>query len=269
MLETPADDRHEPNLGAKSAEWLLRMPVTLRRFLVPTLAALLLVPAFCAAGFWQLDRAREKRALQAEYDRRAAQPPIVLGAERRSADALQFSRVQATGVYETDYQLLWDNRIHHGIAGYHVITPFHIAGGDTRVLVNRGWVPMGASRADLPAANPPRGTVTITGVAVVPRPEFTLGTLDALKRSRVTVWQQLDLARYAREVDWPMEPVVVLLDPQGPGGFVREWARLDVGAAVHQGYAFQWFMLAAVVVGVYAVLLVRELRRTSPRSSAT
>lgn len=243
------------------------MRVALRRFVVPTLAALLLVPAFCALGFWQLNRAHEKRELQAEYDRRAAQPPIVLGAAPRSAGALQFSRVQATGVYETDYQLLWDNRIHRGVAGYHVITPFHIGGGDTRVLVNRGWVPMGASRADLPAVDPPHGTVTIGGVAVVPRPEFTLGALDPLERSRVTVWQQIDLARYTREVGWPMEPVVILLDPQSPGGFVREWARLDVGAAVHQGYAFQWFMLAVVVIGVYGVLLVRALRRDS-RSGA-
>jgi surfeit locus 1 family protein len=267
MLEIRTDDGHLANLGARFAGEPPRMPVVPRKILLPTLAALLLVPTFCALGFWQLDRAREKRALQAEYDRRATQTPVVLGAAPRSADALQFSRVQATGIYETDYQLLWDNRIHHGVAGYHVITPFHLAGGDTRVLVNRGWVPMGASRADLPAIDPPHGTVTIAGVAVVPRPEFTLGALDALKRSRATVWQQLDLARYADRVGWPMEPVVILLDPQSPGGFVCEWARLDVGAAVHQGYAFQWFMLAAVAVGVYVVMLVRALRRVS-RSGA-
>ena len=242
------------------------MPVAVRTLLVPTLAVLLLAPVFAALGFWQLDRAREKHALQAEYDRRAAQPPITLGTGQRSADALQFSRVQASGVYEPEYQVLWDNRIHHGVPGYHVITPFRIADGETRVLVNRGWVPLGPDRSRLPAIDPPRGTVTIAGVAVVPRPEFSLGELDRLNRLRVTVWQQLDLARYAKEVGWRLQPIVILLDPQSPGGFVREWARLDVGAAVHQGYAFQWFMLAAAALVFYLVWLVRAIRRARPQT---
>ncbi len=242
------------------------MPLAIRKFLLPSLAALLLVPIFCALGFWQLQRAQEKRALQAEYDQRATRAPIVLGSEQRAADEVQFFRVQADGVYETEYQVLWDNRIHHGVPGYHVMTPFHIAGGQTRVLVNRGWVPAGPSRSELPATGAPRGPVSIRGIAVVPRPEFGLGELDKLNRSRVTVWQHLDLARYAKEAGWTMQPIVILLDPQSPGGFVREWARLDVGAAVHQGYAFQWFMLAVAVIVVYGILLVRAIRRTPPSS---
>jgi len=75
------------------------------------------------------------------------------------------------------------------------------------------------------------------------------------------VWQQLDLARYTNAVGWPMQPIVVLLDPQGPGGYLREWSRLDVGVAVHQGYAFQWFALAAAVIVLYGVLMVRAIRR--------
>ena len=237
------------------------MSISLRAFLIPSLAALLLVPVFGTLGFWQLQRGQEKHALQAEYDRRAVQSPIVLGAERRAADAVQFFRVQASGVYETEFQVLLDNRIHRGVAGYHVITPFRIAGGDTRVLVNRGWVPLGANRTNLPATDTPRDPVTISGVAVVPRAEFGLGELDTLNRAGTTVWQQLDLARYTNAVGWPMQPIVVLLDPQSPGGYLREWSRLDVGVAVHQGYAFQWFALAAAVIVLYGVLMVRAIRR--------
>ena len=233
----------------------------IRTFVLPSLAALLLVPILCALGFWQLHRAQEKRALQAEYDQRATRPPIVLGTALRAADDVQFFRVQANGVYEPEYQVLWDNRIHHGVVGYFVMTPFRIAGGETRVLVNRGWTPAGPSRSDLPATDVPRESVVISGVAVVPRPEFGLGELDALNRFGVAVWQHLDLARYAKETGWSMQPIVVLLDPQSPGGFVREWARLDIGAAVHQGYAFQWFMLAAAAVVIYGVLLTRAIRQ--------
>lgn len=240
--------------------------LAVRKFLVPTLAMLILVPAFTALGFWQLDRAQEKRALQSLYDRRATQAPVALGAETGPPQALQYRHLRIRGHYETDYRLLWDNRIHHGIAGYHVITPFRIEGSDTRVLVNRGWVPMGADRQHPPDTEPPSGTVTITGVAVVPQREFTLGQLDPLRRTRLTVWQELDLARYARQTGWPLQPVVILLDPQSPGGYVREWARLDTGVAIHEGYAFQWFMFAAVTLGVYIALTVRAIRRA--RASA-
>lgn len=230
------------------------------KFIVPTLAALLLIPLFCALGYWQLTRAEEKRALQAEYDRRANQPPVELGAEIRAAEALQFFRVQATGVYETERQILWDNRIHHGVAGYHVITPLRIGTSETRVLVNRGWVPAGADREQLPAIDPLAGEVTVTGTAVVPRADFALGELDPLHATRPTIWQQLDLARYAAHSGWRLQPIVLLLDPDRPGGYVREWARLDAGIAVHQGYAFQWFALAAAVFVIYVVLLVRARR---------
>lgn len=235
--------------------------LAVRKFLLPTLALLLFVPIFLALGFWQLDRAAEKRALQAEYDRRATQPPIELGGRIRSARELQFSRVQAQGNYENEYQVLWDNRIHHGMAGFHVITPFRLADGKTRVLVNRGWVPMGSDRDHLPEIAPPQGTVTISGIAVVPRHEFSLGALDTLKRDGITVWQQIDLARFAKEVGWPLEPIVVLLDPKSPGGYVRDWARLDTGVAVHEGYAFQWFLLAGTALVLYVVLMARALRR--------
>lgn len=232
-----------------------------RGTLVPTLAVLVLVPLFLFLGYWQLERAEEKRALQAEYDRRATQDPVRIGAEWQPAEAFQFYRVEATGRYDTEYQILLDNRVHRGVPGYHVLTPLRIRESEMRVLVNRGWVPLGTDRQRLPAVDPPAETVTVRGIATVPHEGFTLGEPSALSRDRPTVWQSLDLERYAREAGFPVQPVVVLLDPQAPGGFVREWARLDTGIAVHQGYAFQWFALAAAVLVGYVVLMRRQLRR--------
>ncbi|HEY8555501.1 MAG TPA: SURF1 family protein [Burkholderiales bacterium] len=241
----------------------------LRALVVPTLAALVLVPLFCGLGFWQLRRAEEKEALQAEYDRRAAAPPITLQGAPVAVEEVQYARVRARGVYETEYQVLWDNRIHNGVPGYHVLTPFRIENSDTRVLVNRGWVPAPPSRAELPDIDAPPAPVDISGTAVAPRVDFLLGELDPLTRTRPTVWQQIDLERYAQQVEWPLQPIVVLLDPQSPGGYVREWARLDAGIAVHRGYAFQWFALAATAIVVYVVLVVRWYRRNSPMRNRT
>ena len=236
--------------------------------LVPTIAALMLIAAFVYLGVWQLDRAQEKRVLQAEYDRRAGEARMQIGPDVKPAEALQYFRVQAQGVFDPEYQVLLDNRMHHGVPGYHILTPLRIAGSDTRVLVNRGWVPVGADRARLPAIDPPPGEVMVTGVATVPREGFTLGDPPALTRERPTVWPQFDLGRYLRSVPFALQPVVILLDPQSAaGGYVRAWARLDTGIAVHHGYAFQWFALAATVLVVYGVLIVRTRLRRPARSN--
>ncbi|UCH53700.1 MAG: SURF1 family protein [Pseudomonadota bacterium] len=229
------------------------MALRFRPPLAATLAVVLLVPSMIALGLWQLQRAEEKRVLQTAYDQRANEEPIGLATYVQEASDLRFRKIRARGSYEDRYQLLLDNRVHHGRPGYHVISPFRVEGSEVRVLVNRGWIAMGPSRQQLPAVDTPTGTVEIVGTAMVPteRP-FVLGKLETLRERNLTVWQQLDMQRYAQSAPFAVQPAVLLLDPVSPaGGFTREWTRLDSGIAVHQGYAFQWFALAAVLVVLY------------------
>ncbi len=268
MLKEFAYGRYRHRAGRSAAATNGKPPLHTGKMILPTLAAFLFAAIFCALGFWQLDRADERRALQAEYDQRALQAPVRIDAALQPVGTLQFFRVQAQGSYENEYQLLLDNRVQNGAPGFHVITPLRLAGGATRVLVNRGWVPLGTDRNNPPTVTPPAEPVTVSGIAVVPRVGFSLGQPDRLRRDSPTVWQQLDLARYAAEAGVPLQPVMILLDPQSPaGGYVRDWARLDAGIAVHQVYAFQWFMLVLTVVGIYVVLTVRAVRRRNSRGA--
>ena len=220
----------------------------------------LLLPLFLYMGYWQLQRAEEKRALQAEYDTRANGPAVQVERQVQGVEALRFYRVVATGRYETDRQILIDNRVHQGRVGYHVITPLRLENSEVRLLVNRGWVAIGEGRERLPVVDAPAGLQQVSGVATVPAEKyFTLREPDPLDRGWQHVWQNMDMARYGAAVPFPVQPVVVLLDPtSGAGGFTREWSRLDAGISVHQGYAFQWFMLAA---GLAAIYLFMSLRR--------
>lgn len=244
----------------------MMMPRQFRPGLAPSLAVAVLLPLFLYLGYWQLQRADEKRALQAEYDARAAGPAIQVEPRLQSAEQLQFYRVVAKGYYEPDHMILIDNRVHQGLPGYDVITPLHLSGGDVRLLVNRGWIPLGADRAHLPVIETPKGLVEVTGVATVPADKvFTLGTPEPLSRGWQEVWQNMDMKRYRAAVPFPVQPVVVLLDPQSPaGGFTREWARLDAGIGVHEGYAFQWFMMAAALVVIYLFMGRRRALAASP-----
>lgn len=240
-----------------------------KRVPIPTLAMLVLLPLFLYLGYWQLQRAEEKRALQAEYDRRAHDTPVSIGSRLQRAEALRFYKVIAKGYYETNYQVLLDNRVHLGRAGYHVITPLHIKGSDMRVLVNRGWVPLGEDRKQLPALETPKGQQVVTGVATVPMKKvFMLAEPEPIGDDWQTVWQHLDMKRYSQAVPFPVQPAVILLDPASPaGGFTREWSRLDAGIAVHQGYAFQWFTLAVALLAIYFLLSRRNAKEDSGEST--
>jgi surfeit locus 1 family protein len=233
----------------------------LRAGLWPTLATLALLPVMIGLGMWQLDRAEQKLRLQAEYDHRQLQPAVQLMSVLENPEALRFRRVLARGRYEPEFQILIDNRVHRGQAGYHVLTPLRLEDGSVRVLVNRGWVPLGRDRAVLPAIEVPPGPVEVTGLAAVPSTQgFHLGDAKPPGEGWQPVWQYLDLDSYRGSVAFPLQPFVVLLDPDSPGGgYVRQWARLDAGIATHQGYAFQWFSLAVALAAIYILLNTRKI----------
>lgn len=240
-----------------------------RRFrpgLAPTLAAAALLPVFLALGAWQLQRADEKRLLQGEYDTRAQGPAVRVEPRVQRAEDLRFYRVTVRGRYEATHQLFIDNRVHQARAGFHVVTPLKIEESEVRVLVNRGWVPLGNDRARLPLVEAPAGIQEITGVATVPADKpFRLGAEAPLRDNGQTVWQHMDLGYFAGSVRYPVQPVVILLDPHSlAGGFIRDWTRLDAGIAVHQGYAFQWFMLAVTLLALYLFFGFR--RRAASRT---
>jgi surfeit locus 1 family protein len=75
----------------------------------------------------------------------------------------------------------------------------------------------------------------------------------------------MEMTRYAAAVPFPVQPVVVLLDPDSAGGFTRDWSRLDAGISVHQGYAFQWFMLAAALASIYLFMSLRRRGAGTPK----
>jgi surfeit locus 1 family protein len=177
--------------------------------------ALVVAGGCIALGNWQYAKFERKEAAQAQLDRRAADAPIALGGTPVSAEALRARPVVVRGRFEAGRQFLVDNRIHREQAGYHVVTPLQIEGSEMRVLVNRGWVPALARHSDVPAVATPGGTVELHGIAVVPGSRFfTLGS--EADSGWQPVWQNLDLARFARLAGYPVQPVVLQLAADAP-----------------------------------------------------
>jgi surfeit locus 1 family protein len=231
-----------------------------RPALWPTLVTLLLLPLLIGLGLWQLERAAWKQDLIAAHAERSRRPPQTLAALLASGEELPYYRATARGRYDLEHQLLLDNRAEQGRAGYHVLTPLRLAGGGT-VLVNRGWVPVGNDRAQLPALPGPEGAITVNAMVTLP-PEkvFRLGAEEEVHPGWPQVVQQIELPALEQRLDTTLQPVILLLDPDVDGGFVRSWRPVyGISPDRHRAYALQWFTLALVLLLIYIGVNTRRL----------
>jgi surfeit locus 1 family protein len=232
-----------------------------RSRLWPALAALLGIAITASLGNWQLNRAAEKRELKARADAFAAQPPIHVSSIEIPVADIEQRKVEARGVFEPQYAVYIDNRLHKGAPGYHVIMPLRLAGGDRYVLVNRGWIARALERRDVPSVRTPEREVTVAGIASLPSTRV-LELSEQVTEGRI--WQNLTLDRYREAMPISIQPFVIRQDSALDDGLVREWAPPDFGIDKHYGYAFQWFGLAATLAVFYAVTQLRPPRGPAP-----
>ena len=227
--------------------------------LVTTLAAAAGIAVTLALAHWQLGRAHEKEALAARLGARAKDAPVTLTAAAVKVEDLEWRRVSARGRFEPRYGVLIDNRVLHGVAGFHVVMPLELAGnggaGSRYVLVNRGWVAGNADRSRLPDVRTPTGTVEIAGLAITPSRRF-LELSERVTEGRV--WQNLTLERYTKAMPIAIQPVVIQQDSALDDGLAREWDPPNLGVDRHYGYAFQWLALSATVLVIYLVTHVKR-----------
>ena len=130
-----------------------------------------------------------------------------------------------------------------------------------RVLVNRGWVAVGADRNILPVIEIPQGEVEVTGYAHDPSGKYLeLSKPDIKQESWQIVWQNMSINRYKEAVSFSLHPIIILLDPaSSAGGFVRDWPRPDSKIDVHRGYAIQWYLLSIALLVIYLVTNLKKI----------
>ena len=156
------------------------------------------------------------------------------------------------GEFLPRYTVYLDNKLNHGRLGYEVITPLRSSSG-SNVLVNRGWIAAGKTRDALPEVRTPAGQVRIEGIALERLPRVLSLQKDAGK-----LRQTLDIERFAFETGLRLEPRVIEQHSDLPDGLARDWPPRDLGIEKHQGYALQWYSLAALAVVLLVVLSFRK-----------
>ncbi len=224
-----------------------------------TLLMLVLVYLLISLGRWQLHRAAEKRAL---YDAFDTGTDATRRIDAEAAPVPRYQHVQASGHYDGSRQILIDNMVGpDGRAGYYVITPFALAGGGW-LLVNRGWVPVGASRAERPVIAVSAAPREVRGRADrLPRPGIHMGNPPALAPPYPVVASFPSLSELEDllgEHHFTRASELVLLDAGEADGFVRRWTAPGFPPMRHVAYAVQWFGLAATLAVIYVVTNLRK-----------
>ena len=213
---------------------------------------------FVSLGLWQLEREEYKDAIEMKFESR-------LEAGFRRFDGwesvsesgwagMEFQKVIMRGRYDLGRSLLIDNQLHKGQAGYHVLTPFELTGGNKIVLVNRGWVALGHSRDELPQIEKPIVDELIRGIVNIPTTNgFRMGEVSLSDK-----WPQvvpfIDIEAMQETFNDRLLPIMIWLDPEQAGHYRRNWDPVWADPEKSRAYAWQWFSFAVIAVILFIVL---------------
>jgi surfeit locus 1 family protein len=227
--------------------------------LVPTVAAIVLTGLFITLGVWQLNRAQEKQAMLSRYEALGQRRPVELQLPVMNEARWRYRNVRLTGRFDREHQFLLDNQVYRGRVGYNVLTLLQPIGAEQRVLIDRGWIPAGTSRGQLPRIPVTARRVTIQGEVYVPYEDgYRLGGMDTGEHGWPRRIQFIDFEQIARRATAPLARMIVRLNPASPHGYVRDWQIVPFSPQRHLGYAFQWFALA---VGMLVIFIVVNTNR--------
>lgn len=215
-------------------------------------------------GNWQMRRAQEKAEIQARIDAAGRDAPLSVPAQRAEPASLDGRRVAVRGRFVPGRTVFIDNRTHKGVAGFHVVTPVRIEGSSLHVLVLRGWAPRDPhDRTRLPQLPVPDGVVTVEGLAQASIQQVLELQAAPEPGPDDRVWQNLDFDRFERWSGLPLQRLLVRQTDGPDDGLVRELPPAGGDVAKHQGYAFQWYAMAAATAALWVFLTFFRRRERS------
>ena len=196
-----------------------------------------------AAGFWQIDRAEQKRTALAQQDAGLAQAPAnLIGLD----NAANYVRVYVEGEWSGE-EFLLDNRTRSGRVGYEVVSVVRVD-GIAPVLVNRGWIQAGNDRSQLPELEKPLSGQRVEGYLFRATQKPIVLEEQIWSNTWPEVAQIVDFDLMQERLGEELYPFVLRIDNQSPLAFQADWSIERDGPGMHIGYAFQWFAMAATIV---------------------
>ena len=229
-----------PHLNAETFSW---QPNAKLLFLV-----LLMMPLLISLGYWQLDRAQEKREILAEFKSNQESQPVGFELLDTSKN-LQYRQVQFVGELDASRRVLLDNRVRNGRPGYEIFEVLTLASSELKILVNRGWVQASLDRNELPDVESVLGQVQLRGSLY----KILRGGLQLDDGVRaVESWPGrvgwISTERAAELFADEFFAYQLRLDSDSIGALTTGWPTVSVQPEKHTAYAVQWFVMALVLL---------------------
>ncbi len=201
-------------------------------------------------GFWQLDRAEQKREILADQAERI-QMASVQHIDLDSTEDLHLRRFAQQVVFDPQRWFLLENRVRNGRTGYEVLNLAQPVDQDIWLVINRGWVPASLNRDELPTVQIPDEPVLIRGYFYQPDDDFyRLGGGPTWSGKWPERLQHADLEEIESRLseDAPLLPFRLRLSTDDSLAYEAQWEIVNQMPAKHTGYAVQWFAMAFALV---------------------
>lgn len=215
----------------------------------------LFIALFMRLGFWQIQRANQKKQMLVAEQSLAKQEPIRwTGGE---ALPIQYQRIRIKGYYLPEVFLL-DNQHQQHQFGYDILSPV-VLGDGAIIMVDRGWVLGDNSRRLFPKVDTPEQLIEIQGKVYFPnKNQWVLGENLEKKSAKLTIVEILDTKIFSQILQKKVYPFIIRLDKQQSHGFIREWPTVSMPPDRHLAYALQWFAMALVIFIIFVALNLKK-----------
>ena len=212
--------------------------------------AIIFVPITISLGFWQLDRAEEKREIIANYDELLTSEPINLNVKTIYKN---WQPIATIGRFK-DIVIFEDNAILSGRAGFKIYHLFENGDG-SYVFVHRGFIERNMVKNNLPFIDLPKGKQSLEGSVLIKKDN---SFVQDIEESDARIIQEFNIERLINKFpilkDRYLHPFLFNLDIRDNKKFLAIEKPVNMAASKHIGYAIQWFGLciALIILTIYA-----------------
>ena len=234
--------------------------ITLRFCFVQIMSLATLV-LFLSLGTWQLSRGNIKSDIESATST-SDQVYIYEDIAPENLASWRYKKIKLSGVYDSTKQFLLDNQVRDRITGYNVLTPFYVESQQQWVLVDRGWIPQGQHRDELPVIDAELNKrLTISGSIYVPYDKaYSLG---GIAEGEDVGWprriQFVDYQQLSERLGVSLQQFTLRLAATEQHGYRRDWMENNMSSQKHYGYAFQWYAMACAVVILWWLYSIKPL----------
>ena len=201
---------------------------------------------FFSLGLWQIERGQAKTNLLDDFEKKILEKPSYINQKSQKWD-----RVYVEGKWDSSKQILIDNVIRRGIAGYKVLTPLRMKETDQLILVDRGWIKQNTFRDQLPDIKLIQIDEIVSGILEIPELGLVLSD-DLVSKEWPKISQTKNLGVIKNEYDENIFPMILLADPTLKNSL--EYIKItptNMTPIKHYGYSAQWFLMFIVLCFMY------------------